>query len=569
MKKRIMATLLAALMTFTMVGCGETNDDPIGRPQGTVIKIYTGGSSEFSWPAGSREDEIIDYIEQKYYDEMHVSLDFQVSRLGSEDFWTKISASSAGGDSVDIAVSHTRGGVGIDDRLVQNQSFLGDITEDLSDYGENVIEAFSHSLIENSISTPLDAITTDDDKIIGIPSVVNPYKFGILVRKDRMEAVGYTDDAEKANTLCEATGKNYILVDNLEDFTAMCKAIKTEYNSEYVVSGAIWDLEKSLTLGAFGNAGQYTNAAYPNEGEGTIRVGSSNDYYLHVLNQEYEWARDGVISKDGSVNLQEKGEEAFVGGKSSVFVLDPTVKHLIEVSRKCKANPDNADAEFTVLGALREKRNPDECKYKDENGQPLKGFMRNTEAVFCAAILKTSKNTSKIIKFLNWVYKNKDNYELCRYGRKGTDWIDNGDGTYSYPEGLDITNPPYSGILSLVENQYMSDLIYAGYTAEERSWIENAKNPDNYVENDVIDYLLPDNATLYADISTEKNSLTSYFDNVWNGKNDPMKDNGAQFKQLARALREKSQTGNYGKGRYKKYLDMKQKRIARITEENE
>ena len=92
MKKRIMATLLAALMTFTMVGCGETNDDPIGRPQGTVIKIYTGGSSEFSWPAGSREDEIIDYIEQKYYDEMHVSLDFQISRLGSEDFWTKIRA---------------------------------------------------------------------------------------------------------------------------------------------------------------------------------------------------------------------------------------------------------------------------------------------------------------------------------------------------------------------------------------------------------------------------------------------------------------------------------------------
>ena len=48
-----------------------------------------------------------------------------------------------------------------------------------------------------------------------------------------------------------------------------------------------------------------------------------------------------------------------------------------------------------------------------------------------------------------------------------------------------------------------------------------------------------------------------------------MKDNGAQFKQLARALREKSQTRNYDKGRYKKYLDMKQKRIARITEDNE
>ena len=75
MKKRILSALLAAMMTFTMVGCGETEDNGGGggggsttRPTGTSITIYTGGSSEFIWTKGSKEEEILDYIEQKYFD---------------------------------------------------------------------------------------------------------------------------------------------------------------------------------------------------------------------------------------------------------------------------------------------------------------------------------------------------------------------------------------------------------------------------------------------------------------------------------------------------------------------
>ena len=91
-----------------------------------------------------------------------------------------------------------------------------------------------------------------------------------------------------------------------------------------------------------------------------------------------------------------------------------------------------------------------------------KGFMTNTEATFAACIVKSSKNAMKIIKFLNWVYKNPENYNLCRYGIEGKHWVNNGDGTYSYPEGKDeyLVKSPYSGILTLVENQiwYIRDI---------------------------------------------------------------------------------------------------------------
>ncbi len=574
MKKRILSALLAAMMTFTMVGCGETEDNGGGggggsttRPTGTSITIYTGGSSEFIWTKGSKEEEILDYIEQKYFDETGVSLDFNVSFLG-QDMKTKLQSALSGGDPVDVAVSHTRGGDGMDDWMIKYDGFYN-LADDIEEYGPNVYDAFSKPL-DGSISSALDAVTTSENKVVGIPSVISPYKFGILVRKDRMEAVGYTDDEEKAGTLCTATNSNYILVDNLEDFTAMCIAINRKFDKNYAVSGAIWDIEKALSLGAFGNSGQYTYAVDA-ENE-MIRGGASFDYYLDVIKTEYDWAVNGVISKDADAILKEDAEQAFYSGASSVFVLDPTVTHLIQVARNCKAV--NAEAEFTVLGALREKRDPAACKYfrknadgtdkldADGNKIPMKGFMRNTQATFCASVLKTSQNTVKIMKFLNWVYKNEANYNLCRYGREGIDWINNGDGTYSYPNESYATNPPYSGILTLVENQNMSNLIYKGYTEEELSWLATAADPDNYVENDVIDYLLPENSTMGAPVASAANNLRAgVLVPAWKGNTDPMTEGGKEFTSKANALKEATRT--FGGMRYKAYLTMKKARQER------
>ena len=119
---------------------------------------------------------------------------------------------------------------------------------------------------------PLDYLTTYKNDVIGIPSVINPYKFGILVRKDWMEACGYTDNEEKAKTEF-ADGKNYELVDNLETFEEMCLAIAREYKKPYAVSGATWDLEKVVTLGAYGDAGYFTKALVTQDGKERIMDG--------------------------------------------------------------------------------------------------------------------------------------------------------------------------------------------------------------------------------------------------------------------------------------------------------
>ena len=543
MRRKFLSIVLALVTATSLVACGgDPAPKPDGgddvRPQGTVITIYAGGSSEFSWVKGSKEDEVIEYIEQKYYEDTHVSLDFQISYLG-QDMKTRLNGAVAGGDIVDIAISHTRGGDGIDDFMIMNNLYY-DIADDLYDYGANVLK-----YIEGE---PLDAVTTDENKVVGIPSAISPYKFGILVRKDRMNAVGYTDDPADTDK---------ILVDNLEDFYDMCVKINQKYKTDYAVSGAIWDLEKALTLGAFCDAGRYTVKA--DEATGQVRNGDLFEEYLGVAGTEYKWAKNGVISKNADSILKEDAEQEFFGEKTSVFVLDPTIQHLIQVARSCKEI--NPEAEFTVLPALRAYRDADKCP-KDADGQAKKGFMRNTWATFMASVLKSSPNSTAIVKFLNWVFKSEENYNLCRYGVEGVHWINNGDGTYSYPSDDYIMNPPYSGILTLVENQRRSNLTYKGYTDEEKRWIAIAADESNYIDNELIDYLLPYNGDLELGALTASSEMrSSVLSPAWSGAIDPLANDGEKFKSRLKVCIESAKANS--EYEYKAYKTMKNSREAR------
>ena len=508
LKKLVTAMLAASFASLCACGGGGTTPAPaptpgedVERPQGTKIVIYAGGSSEFSWVKGSEEEAVIEAIEDAYWQDTGRSLDFEIAYLG-QNMKSKLQSELSAGSQVDIAISHTRGGDGIDDWVMANNQYY-ELTDVLYDLGPNVLKAVQKSTMgEDFLGTPLDSLTTYQGDIIGIPSVINPYKFGILVRKDYMEQCGYTDDPELA-----ATGE-YELVDNLETFGEMCLAMNKLTGNTHAVTGASWDWEKAIVLGAYTNAGTFTSAVFDINGESTILNGGASPEYGDVLKLEYEWAKAGIFNPNGSETALETAEADFISGSTGVFVQDPTIQHLIRIARLTKEQ--NSEAEFTVLGALT----------KDKEST-RKGFMRNAEATFAACIMKQSTNAERIVHFLNWVYKDADNYNLCRYGVEGVHWIDNGDGTYSYPEGTDYdVRPAYSGILTLVENQNMSDLIYKGYTEEELRWINDiAGDPDNYIDNDLVDYLF----VTTPDMKSVLNSVQIYptQNGAWKGSQDP------------------------------------------------
>lgn len=516
--KRILCLLCVFVMAVACLACGcskpteESSSqgassgtsgkyDASKRPAGTKIVVYCGGSSEYSVVRGSDEEAVTKAIEDAYYEDTGISLDFEVSYLGN-NMSSVLANSLVAGDQVDVVISHTRFDSGIDDYALTQ-----DIYYDLS----RLVNRFGYNIAEK---TDLRTMTTFSEELIGIPSYVSPYKYGILVRKDYMRATGYTDDP------AEATENGLTLLTTVEQFEDMCKKMKSksvtglDEDSSYSVSGAIWDIEKVFT-GAFSNAGYFFYGETTDEdGETIIAPGFAQEGFKDLLQMEYRWVNDSkILPSDANTQTLEASEGVFASGLTGVFVTDPTVTHLIKVARKAKAL--NPDAEFTILGPLAQEKSPEK-----------KGFMRLSTGYKAAVVMKTSKNAENIVKYLNWMYSSADNYNLCTYGVEGVHWVNNGDGTYSYPAGKEnyLSKAPYSGILNFVENENMSNLLYSGYTEQERGWIANSKNKDFYVDNDIVDYILPRNAGMSLLHAT---SLNVYWNGLasqaWNGSSNPSK----------------------------------------------
>lgn len=509
--QKIVCAVLSVITAATLFACksnsgnsSDTGDGGNARPKGKTIVIYAGGPSEYSWTEGSEEKDVIDYIEQKYYEDTGISLDFKIS-FWSTDMTSKADAALSGGAQLDMIVSKA-GGDGCAVQYVMGSgsgSKYYDLSDILEEYGKNVMEKIK--------GEPVQTLTTRENEIIGIPSVVNPYNCGILVRKDWMKACGYTDDASEA-------GEQYELVDNIQTFTEMCLKMKEKYNLNHVITGAPWDLEKVLTLGCYGTAG-YFDYAYDEEKQLVI-PGFATDEYFKVLSLEYDWVKQGLVSKSSNNILLEAGEANFISGSTGVFVLDPTVQHLIKVARSCKSA--NAEAEFTILGPLTETKETTK-----------KGFMRTSSAMFAACVMENSSRAIDIVKFLNWMYSSEDNYNLCKYGVVGKHWVNNGDGTYSYPEGKEsyLVRPPYSGILAFVENQNVSDLTFKGYTEQELGWIAAAENPDNYFESGTATYLWPvgSGSVRSSYVSAKAVVYGDFVLKAWTGDTEPTQESFNSF----------------------------------------
>ena len=120
--------------------------------------------------------------------------------------------------------------------------------------------------------------------------------------------------------------------------------------------------------------------------------------------------------------------------------------------------------------------------------------------------------------------------------------------------------PAYSGILTLVENQNMSNLVYKGYTEDEMHWINDiAGNPDNYVKNDMMDYLMVTTPDMKSVLAATQIYPTQ--NGAWKGSSNPSEmraDGVTNYEYISGVYRSKTVSVNEN---YKKqYTLMKQER---------
>lgn len=463
-RKLLTFLLCVLLLSGIFVGCGGTNEPGGGGQTETGdtkrLTIYLS-----DYIACSNDDEVKKAIETKFKNDTGISIDLNFKLFAKSDFNSKF-GNIVSRDTWDAAVSYI-GHAGINSIAIDSEAAT-DLKDLLQLYGENILKVVD----ENALK----ATSYADGSVMALPSVNNGKTHGVIIRKDWMDKVGYTVDPE------DTTKK---LLKTLDDFTDMLKKFDTEIpECNIPLRGYPYDVEDYITLGASGAVGYSTSTVTYND-DGTVKEvapGAIDPNYKTALTYMQKWISGGLWEKDNRTIPTSTREAAWTTGNCGVYCANPEVTDLIRLARLCKK--ECPEAEFCIMPPL---------EGKNVDGETVKGYKETSSHSDGLVINKKSKNVDIDLKYIDWVYSSKDNYELCKYGIKGKHWVDAGDGLYGYPEDKEdeyMTNPPYSGCFAVLENVLLSDKILNVYTEEEIGWIEFIKNAPSY-KSPVLDMMFP------------------------------------------------------------------------------
>ena len=228
------------------------------------------------------------------------------------------------------------------DRYVIRQGAAADLQDHLlEDYCDNILDAVGENI---------DSLTTVTGAVYGIPSVSERKDYGILVRKDWMKQVGYTDDATEA----ENSGGSLKLLKTIGQFEDMLQKFKEKIPGCTIpLAGAPWDLEYVLTSGVVEGRPSYASHSVVYDADGKISEvipGYLHENYDQVLDYAYQWSRNGLWEQFESTTTYTTREQWFYSEQVGVYVGNPKIDELIRISRRLKEY--NSEAELTVIGPL-------------------------------------------------------------------------------------------------------------------------------------------------------------------------------------------------------------------------
>ena len=502
--KRALVGALTAVFMLAAVGCGGGDNPSVSTGDPTQLTVFIASDKV----KGTNESRVTEAVEKKFEEDTGKAIKLNFLVYNKSDFASAVENSKAS-SSWDAAVSYL-GIAGVDDNLIR-QGAAADLQDHLlEDYCDNILDAVGENI---------DSLTTVTGAIYGIPSVSERKDYGILVRKDWMKQVGYTDDATEA----ENSGGSLKLLKTIGQFEDMLQKFKEKIPGCTIpLAGAPWDLEYVLTSGVVEGQPSYASHSVVYDADGKISEvipGYLHENYDQVLDYAYQWSRNGLWEQFESTTTYTTREQWFYSEQVGVYVGNPKIDELIRISRRLKEY--NSEAELTVIGPL-SAGDAEGNVTTDAAGKERKGFRAEASAYSGLVINPRSQNQELMLEYLNWVFASKENYELCAYGIEGEDWIKVGEDEFSYPSEAYLTKPSYSGTLKLLENKNISDRTYTGYTDTEKAWIAAARNAETY--EDVLTGMFlfkPADETYNNFIAAQNKMVTEVIYKAWNGSVDP------------------------------------------------
>ena len=420
-------------MLFGFCACGGGG----GSGGEYVITVYRERAS--GQADGTQDDVVKEAIEEKFYEDTGISIDLQVTFSSQRELEQRVSSGmGVYTQDLDAVISY----IGEDSGAIVMPYAKAerDIVIDLTDYIEdypNILNAIrmndpQHE-VEMSAYVPIGTMDEADYQMRMIPSVTADRGYAMIVNADMMRAVQDETglDPDDYNVLNE--GYKNMTFTQFED---LMYAIKNEYtNLRYPVAAKPWDLVR-----LFGGVFDGDYGVNVIQEDGTVVPGYFTEGGQMMLDYMWKWSKDGIWENE-SLQVDDTDRIGWFSSElSAVYMSYPDVEYLISSMRTVESI--NSQLDYIMIAPIADDITEEGQAYAAEhNGEGIvRGNLKDIKASEALIIPDhRDTNTEVLLKFIDWQYSSKENYELCLYGVKGVHW-EEGDAIDWNDEPVPYTN---------------------------------------------------------------------------------------------------------------------------------
>lgn len=457
----ILLTLVCATLLFT--SCGKKGNDG-GDGETTNLTIYKARSSGMI--DGDDENVVREAIEKKYYEDTGEKISLDVKLYTDDELKTKVDTNWAKRSSdIDAVIHYTSEDSGSAiKKYAASPDTVYETSSLLEEYGQNILKYIRQGdeghIVERSAYMPY---TDGTFSMNLIPGVELGQGYAMVIRKDIMRDLYNEGHISFNPEEFDVTNDNYRSMTFSEFNTFLYECKENTENIRYPLSGYPWDLNR--VLGGVFSADLYS---IQKDASGNYAPAQFAPETANLLNQMWTWAKDGVWESESASMTDAIRNSNFLAGYSAVYCSYPQIENLISIMRMF--GNANTSGELMVIAPL-----------ATDEGE-VNGYMSIPRA-FTGVILPERENAdaAAVVKYINWLYEDVENYELAKYGIKGVHWKEGDDyvfngknyKTWVYPDGKEDAfnaNPPYSGKYCILPNINVSNRIRGDYNTQEKSW---------------------------------------------------------------------------------------------------
>lgn len=398
MKKRLLAAILSVVLVFGLVACGG-NTQPTEGSTGT--QKTTTGSSEvvkeepvslrlvLYGEASERNTEFFrNEFHERVMEDLNIDMTIEFRAWGATD---QIAVMAASGEAFGFMAAITN----VTFPEWASAGYFATIDEKL-------VEEYGPKYLEARMGRGFECCKYKGDIVL--------FPFSAVPR------AGQQDNFTIRNDILNQVGWDYTQIKTYDDLMNAIAAVKEKYPDMYVI-GTSQSLFKGLNSvyakdGAILKTGTYMDLVRIDDSNDTDEVISwfESDYFKELCKLTKEWQELGYLTPEYVENDTSSGGPAAQWDAGNALMTFGAISNIF--NHTSPGFPvEEADFQYLVL---------------EGNYPPVLEKDYDWAIGISAA---DQDNVKHWIRFFNWMYESKENYDFCTKGIEGVDYIIKEDGT--------------------------------------------------------------------------------------------------------------------------------------------